>query len=748
MAGSIGLVSYKTNADIDAERDAELQAQENARRSLVVEQSIASQIRRDWSAAKDAKREHEERMLDALRRRKGEYSAEKLAQIKESGGADIYMMLTAAKCRGLYSWLRDVLLPSTDEKPYGLSPTPVSEIPKEIEQAIYMQVLQKAEQLAQQGQQVNPLDMLEAAKDEVKDKAYQAAKEAAERHEEVIHDQLSEGGWTEALEQFIDDFSTFPGAILKGPVLRNTLELQWGEGWKPIKGRELKPQVERISPFDLYPSPDATTPDDASYIIERVKFRPADLRNMKGVEGYSDSAIDSVLEHYSVGGLKDWLVNDSERLHLEGKQHTYLNSGTTIDGLEYHGSAMGLTLLQWGVPDVDPLTEYDVEAILIGRDVIRLVINEDALERRPYHVSSFQPIPGSFWGMSIPELMKDIQDVCNATARSLVNNVGMSSGPMSEWNYDRLSPGETADIYPWRVIQTKSSNTTGNNPAVRFYQPDSHAGELFGVYEKFEQRADEVTGVPRYMYGNENVGGAGSTMGGLSMLMESASKNIKAAIGYIDKGVIRRVVEGLWLHNMQYHPDNSIKGDCKIIPRGASAMLMRERTNMMRAEFLQSTANPIDMEIIGIEGRARLLAAVAEGVEIKGFLDDPEEIAERVAQKQKAQGESQQQQQEILQQQAMAKIEEIKAKVAKMNADTASQPLENEKLVAEIKKILADVHGAINATSQARPLQGAQQHQSNAPVRPISGIPQQPDTGNQRLPAQRSGYARGLSLTR
>ena len=110
------------------------------------------------------------------------------------------------------------------------------------------------------------------------------------------------------------------------------------------------------------------------------------------------------------------------------------------------GGAQGLSLLQWGVdPDDvdDPLAEYEVEATLIGQHVIRVKINRDPLERRPYHTASFQPVPGSFWGQGIPELMADIQDVCNATARSLVNNLAISSGPQVEVYQERLQARQT-----------------------------------------------------------------------------------------------------------------------------------------------------------------------------------------------------------------------------------------------------------------------------------------------------------------
>jgi len=292
--------------------------------------------------------------------------------------------------------------------------------------------------------------------------------------------------------------------------------------------------------------------------------------------------------------------------------------------------------------------------------------------------------------------MADIQDVCNATARSLINNLAISSGPQVEVYEDRLDPAEDpTDMYPWKVWRTKDSAVTGNNPAVRFYQPSSNAAELMGVYDKFEIRADDATNIPRYSYGNENVGGAGQTASGLSMLMESANKGIKDAIRHIDRGVVRRVVEALWLHNMQYSDDNSIKGDAAVIPRGSSAMLIREQTHNMRSQFLQMTNNPTDLAIIGQEGRRKLLESIAEKLDLPGSIPTEDEMEQNTA----AQNEAGQMMQQLEQaikkaemQEKTAKAEKTMAEVDETRADTQKTqtltPLEAKKMLAEILKMM------------------------------------------------------------
>lgn len=737
---NLGLMQYKSASELHAEEQARQVTDEEMRRKQLLESSLASHIRRSWEEAKTAKMEVERRLLDCLRRRKGEYSPDKLSAIQSEGGSAIYMMLTATKCRAASSWIRDILMPA-NEKPWGLDPTPIAQVPPEFLQPVFSQFMERAALEAQQtGQMPEPQTIMQAAEDHIRHAAQERAEEAAERHEDLIADQLAEGGWDDALADYIDDFTTFPNAFIRGHNLRRVASLAWMEGWKPVKTMEIKPDWYRVSPFDIYPSPDSTSIDNGAYIIERCRFTRGHLNKLLGVPSYNQEAIRKVLEEHGQSGLRDWLWTDGERATLEGRGHEWLTRGQTIDALVYCGGAQGTSLLQWGVNpnDIeDPLAEYEVEATLIGQHVIRVKINRDPLERRPYHTASFQPVPGSFWGQGIPELMADIQDVCNATARSLVNNLAISSGPQVEVYEERLDASEDpTNIYPWKVWRTKDSSLTGNNPAVRFYQPTSNAAELLAVYEKFEIRADDATNIPRYSYGNERVGGAGSTASGLSMLMESANKGIKDAIRHIDRGVIRRVIEGLWLHNMQYSEDNSIKGDVAVVARGSSAMLIREQTHQMRAQFLQMTANDYDMGILGREGRRDLLEVVAEKLDMPGLIPSEDKMQENA----RAQNETAQVMQELDAAIKQAELREKDADAAKSEAEAAETqadtqetvamtPLKARKLMAEIARLMREQEKPIDRTAERATLEGVGRARNVAGGQGPAGYAQRPAGG-------------------
>ena len=134
------------------------------------------------------------------------------------------------------------------------------------------------------------------------------------------------------------------------------------------------------------------------------------------------------------------------------------------------------------------------------------------------------------------------------------------------------------------------------------------------VYQHFCKQADDQSGIPAYVYGDMQVGGAGRTASGLSMLMGSAGKGIRQVIMHIDGNVTFPAVEAQYNWNMRYDDDDSIKGDVKITPMGAVTLANREQLNVRRVEFLQATANPIDAEIVGKPGRAAILREVAKGL--------------------------------------------------------------------------------------------------------------------------------------
>ena len=413
-----GLLSIKPLSTVLAQEEAAAKASLAAQQSDPVVLNLAGLIRRHFDLAQQAKIDIGRSMLDAVRARRGEYSPDKLSKIRKQGGSEIYMLLFATKARQAKALLGDVLVGAGTERPWTLTPTPKPDLPPEDVSAIMQGVFELVQQLEMQGEPMGVSDirdMLQDAKDRAEAQIMALARQEAARAELALEDVLIEGGWLQALDEFIDDLTTFKTAILAGPITRQVPTLQWvreGEVSVPRVTMIQKQFWERVDPLMAYPAPWATTTDDA-FFIRRHRLSRATLDAMRGVPGYNDAAINAVLDQHGTGGLHQWLSIDVEKSQAEGRDlTTSTNQSDLIDALQYWGSVSGKMLREWGMKDTevpDPGKEYQVECWLIGQWVIKAVINPDPLGRRPYYTDGYSRVPGAFWHSSLYDILCDCQ---------------------------------------------------------------------------------------------------------------------------------------------------------------------------------------------------------------------------------------------------------------------------------------------------------------------------------------------------
>jgi len=596
----------------------------------VIETALAGHVKRAWQRNKLAKVRIDVKMLSDLRARRGVYSAAQVSTMQAgNGGMNIvWHPLTEVKCRAASAWIREIVLP-VGEQPWGVDPTPIPDLPKSIKVAVVNKAINEAQQaLVQAGQsgavmsrdEFHELTVQigEKLRDEAETTLTKVAEKRAKRMERQIADRLDEGNYEHAMDSFVEDFVTYPAAILKGPIYTRHRTLKWGAGFKPVVSNDPQQTWERVSPFDIYPAPVSKSPQQGDF-IERIRFRRDELYNLKGLPNYQDEQIDSALRDYTNGHLEGWLWTESERQRLEQETlYMWLSPPGVIDALNYWGSVPGWKLMSWGVAgDIEETREYECNVLLCGHYVLYAAINSDPLRQRPYRKACYDEIPGAFWGRSIPDLAATPQQMCNAIACALADNLAIASGPQVWVHADRFADGEQSmEMFPWKLWQLKSDPTQGVNPGIGFFQPNDNSEKLMATLERWEIRADDSTGIPRYTYGNERAGGSADTATGLSMLMNNAAKGLRRAIGNIDINVIAPTIGDTFTNEMLYNPDESIKGDNIVVPRGAAAILIRESAQQRRIQFLTMTANPIDAQIITAKYRAALLRETAASMEL------------------------------------------------------------------------------------------------------------------------------------
>lgn len=590
-----------------------------------------------WEKAYKAKAKVKDTLLSNLRAYNSEYSPTKLAEIRALGGSELFIPLTATKANAAIAWMEDIIIqPSIN--PWSIEPTPNPTLPDDVvaktKESVYQEVVNSFMMLSEfvpmdEEGIARQVESVQSKIDELVNKELRRiAKESLNEISMEIEDQLIEGGWYKALVDCLFDLVVLKSAFLKGPIFKKEKYLQRvinpNTNLTEIKAVDkIIPYYIRRSPFNIYPAPASTGINDG-YLIDLITVNLKDLDAMRGVEGFNEETIVKVINEFKNGSLKSWLRFEEFEYKVQESGNSLdsssISDAETINAIEFHGSVQGSMLIEWGM-DVslipDPARQYEICAWLIGKYIIKAMLNYNPLGEKPYSTAGYLELPGSFWHKGLPELISGLQQICNSVSRATANNSAIASGPMVEINKERFPFGYDYTIYPWKQFESSDAQMSGA-PAVRFYQPQNVTDSLIKVFDYYSKLADQYS-VPSFAHGDTSVGGAGNTASGLSMLMGSAHRVIKKAIKNVDK-MISASIEKLYYYNLISNPKFSkMLCDCKIVAKGSSSMLQKEQQAVRRTEFLTATNNPADLQILGIEGRKALLTEVAKTLDMSSL---------------------------------------------------------------------------------------------------------------------------------
>lgn len=555
-----------------------------------------------FNRAKEHRQTHgiDEQIAYSLMAYKSEYSTDEQAKFD---GIAVYRGVTGMLCRTAESWLEDAYA-MVEDKPWTLEPTPEPELPEMMRQALDAAIQQRYQQLLASGalEQMTPEDQYDVARSLQQEANRMAQEESAKAivgMDKKIQDQLLEGDWRTEFSKFRHDVMIYPTAVVKYGAYRKVRRAKWnGDDMEVVE--DVIRVVERVAAADIFPSPDSTTTQDGEYLIERMRMSRSALIKCIDLPFFFREALRLVLYDFPTGTTDD---------NAEGSRMAWLEAVDPDDEntyyvYDFHGRVSGETILDFydaegesdiakrddgtvetPIGEIDPFATYEINAWLCGGKVIRLLMSPDPLDQRPYASTSYCKVPGSFWGLSIPLLLRSLQYELNVAARSRAFNMAIASGPLVEIDVDRLPTDDKPEqLEPWRIFYTNSAVGQGSAPAVRFNQANSNSAELTAVMEEAWQKSHDIVGMPPYTYGVND--GAARTLGAFSMQYNSATKGIKRVIGNIDRDVLEPLVTSYYYYNMFNDEDPSIKADAQVVARGTVGLLRKEAKEARPIETL------------------------------------------------------------------------------------------------------------------------------------------------------------------
>ena len=560
-----------------------------------------------------------------LRARRGIYNPEEQARIDED--ENVYYAITAKQVHAGTVWIGDIYEKAGDDL-VALSPTPIPELTPELEDVVVASLEQELLNLTALNGIVDEQNITEIAqrsRDLAIDQQVSLGQEYAANHERLIRDQLEEGNFRRVWNQFNEDLFTHKSAILKGPIILAKLKLSYDPLGNPVRTRKAFPCYERVSPFDFYPSPDATgtQPDEAKYVIHRIRACKEDIWKLSVMPGVDVAQINKVFSENPEGHYDCEEDTGYDLGHNQKDKSNRTHRNSFYELIMYYGVVPGRLLLEYGdITGISPNRDYEAQLIVSGDVLIRAILNPYPRNMRPFHSNSFRCNNEGFWGTSLPEVLRDTQKKSNAAVRALVKNLGYSSGFIGETDASRVSDEEDVEnLFPYRNYMTKGSRSN-SSPVIRLHTIPSTVPQMIQLNREFEREASELSGIPATVLGSPGLTAPPRTTGVLALLLGGSARFIKYIVGNNDLRVLEPALTMQYDLNMLLSEDPSIRSDAVIRARGASGIVERDIRQQRQLEFLQIIVQAPNVRQEGIDSIYRSMAE-SFGFDPDAFIDDP-----------------------------------------------------------------------------------------------------------------------------
>ena len=581
--------------------------------------SLGSILKAKYTEYKDARDDIEDDWIEDLRAFMGQYDPDVLSKIQSKGDrSQVYVGLTRTKVLAAYSRITDLLF-QPGQKFFSIEKTPLSKQPlveQELAERAALEIQQAAEQVGTAGIE----ELVIARLNELTEEIEAETEQRVENMEEAILDQALENNLEGKMKDAIMEQVIFGTGAMKAGTLRIEKDHKWikgDEGFNLIYEENAMPEMEAVSIFDLYPDPHATSVDDMRDIFRRHIISRAEFNALKDFPGFNVDLINECIE-MNPEGNHDEAQHEIDRRNIANVNDSNTNT-EKFEVLEFWGSLNGHDLEDAGVEfgeDDDLSMEYDANIWMISGKVIKAQLNPLPGGVIPYFIFPYEKNPHAFWGTGVPRMMRDSQATMNAATRIYLDNVALSSGPMVEVNTDIMASGEDpTELYPWRVFLREGGD--GNQPMVRFYQPQSNSPALVSVIELFRRFADETTALPSYTHG-QTQSSLNRTATGISILMSNANIVLKSVIKNIDDFLTKPMIRSLYDWNMTWNENENVKSDMRIVAKGSTALIQKEVQSQRLLQFLSLINNPLDAQMVD---REKLLTDIAKSLDI-----DPDEV--------------------------------------------------------------------------------------------------------------------------
>jgi hypothetical protein len=455
----------------------------------------------------------------------------------------------------------------------------------------------------------------------------EAAKKAAEAMRDAIDDTLTESKFNGESRKLVEDGVRLGTGILYGPFPSRQTSKIWSpqpDGTQVLQINEtIVPASMRLDPWDVWFDPACGNDHQRGrgFWFRRNVTRK-EIRALVGLPGY-----DAEL-------LREVLRQPPNRIRVaEGRVLRDVIQEDSYEMWTYHGEIEPDEMEALSSRTGDPLTDVTFGVLLMINDkVVGAMESWVADKTLPVDVWTWRKADDSPYGYALPDELDHQQRVVNAAWRQVMDNGRTSLGGQIVMKKSMVIPQNGSyEITPNKVWLAKDEREDVRQ-AFSVFEFNSHLQELLAIAQAAMQFADQESGIPQLMGGEQ--GSAPETVGGMVMLYNNANAVLRQRVKLYDDNITRPHIGRYYDWMMANNPDPAIKGDYEVDARGSSALIERDIQNQALLNLANITNNP--RYVPHLKERAELAAI------LKAFKVNPDELMkpeDQVAQEQQAAAE-------------------------------------------------------------------------------------------------------------